>query len=367
MNFNNKLNYLLFVPLKIAEFFFRLINFFKKNNIPRKIILIIDIGHFGDQLMLTPAIKHLRESKKTEGYKIYCVTSTLGEKAFKNNSYVDKVYTVNDRWENNYNNYNSIINYFELKYLIKDINPEIAFSCRSTSYYIETFAMYGANVKFRYGYSGKGLKNLFSQTLDYDLKIHRVDQNINLMRLFTKESCTVSRKPYFYPVKSNINKSRIESYICNSKVVLLNIFAEHNYIWELNFYLKIILFYEKKGYKVLLVGTKKNHNRVEDFLNKNKINRKNNLLGKTNIDELYYLLSKAHLLITIDTGIRHLANCIELPTISLRKTPNYDSEFGKYVNSEHVLNEKKGRKKYANTEHNEYLIKPEMLYERYEL
>ena len=127
------------------------------------------------------------------------------------------------------------------------------------------------------------------------------------------------------------------------------------------------MFYEKKGYKVLLVGTKNNHNRVEDFLNKNKINKKKNLLGKTNIDELYYLLSKAHLLITIDTGIRHLANCIELPTISLRKTPNYDSEFGKYVNSEHVLNEKKGRKKYANTEHNEYLIKPEMLYERYEL
>ena len=349
MKFEHKKNYLFIIPLKMIELISRFTILFKRRKKSNKIILMIDVGHFGDQLMLTPAIKHLRESERSKDYQIYCITTHIGQKALKNNPDIDKVLVVNTNWDSNYNNFRWIKNYFNLKSLIQNINPEIAFSCRSTAYHIETLAIFNSNISLRYGYSGKGLKKLLTNTLKYDLYSHRVDQNIDLIRLFTRSKSTISKIPLFYPNMKNINTRRMNSYINDTKVVLINAFAEHNYICSLDFYLDVIKHYRERGFQVLFVGVEKNRIQVDSFLKKNGIESNSNLLGKTNIDELYYLLTKSELLITIDTGIRHLANCIELPIISFRKTPNYDSEFGKYLPSETIYNEEHNRLKYANT------------------
>lgn len=349
MKLENKKNYLFVLPLKIIEWFSRLILLSKKRRKPNKIILMIDVGHFGDQLMLSPAIKHLRESERSKDYQIYCITTHLGEKALHNNPDIDKVLVVNKNWDFNYNNFRWIRNYFNLKSLIQKVNPEIAFSCRSTAYHIETLAIFNSNISLRYGYSGKGLKKLLTNTLKYDLHSHRVDQNIDLVRLFTRSKSIISKIPHFYPNQNNIDTRRMNLYINDAKVVLINAFAEHDYICSLDFYLNVIKYYRERGFQVLFVGVEKNRIQVDNFLINNGIESNSNLLGKTNIDELYYLLTKSELLITIDTGIRHLANCIELPIISFRKTPNYDSEFGKYLQSETIYNEEHNRLKYANT------------------
>jgi len=349
MKFERKINYLFIIPLKMVELISRSTILFKRRKKPNKIILMIDVGHFGDQLMITPAIKHLRESERSKDYQIYCITTHLGAKALKNNPNIDKVLVVNKNWDSNYNNFRWIKNYFNLKSLIQNVNPEIAFSCRSTAYHIETLAIFNSNISLRYGYSGKGLKKLLTNTLKYDLYSHRVDQNIDLLKLFTKSKSTISKTPHFYPDLNNVDTLRMDSYINNSKLVLINVFAEHDYIYSLDFYLNVVKHYKEKGFKVLFVGVEKNRIKVDKFLIKNGIGSNSNLLGKTNIDELYYLLSKSKLLITIDTGVRHLANCLELPIISFRKTPNYDSEFGKYLPSETIYNEKQNRLKYANT------------------
>lgn len=349
MKFEHKKNYLFIIPLKMIELISRFTILFKRRKKSKKILLMIDVGHFGDQLMLTPAIKHLRESENSKDYQIYCITTHLGEKALKNNPDIDKVFVVNKNWDSNYNNFRWIKNYFNLKSLIQNVNPEVAFSCRSTAYHIETLAIFNSNISFRYGYSGKGLKKLLTNTLKYDLHSHRVDQNIDLIRLFTKSKSTISKKPYFYPDLNNVDTVRMNSYVNDLKLVLINVFAEHDYIYNLDFYLNVVKHYEEKGFKVLFIGVEKNRIKVDKFLIKNGIGSNSNLLGKTNIDELYYLLSKSKLLITIDTGVRHLANCLELPIISFRKTPNYDSEFGKYLPSETIYNEEHNRLKYANT------------------
>ena len=62
---------------------------------------------------------------------------------------------------------------------------------------------------------------------------------------------------------------------------------------------------KKKDFKSFLLVLKNRIKKVDKFLIENGIGSNSNLLGKTNIDELYYLLSKSKLLITIDTGVRH--------------------------------------------------------------
>jgi len=366
MMFENKKNFLLLVPLSIIVGFCHLINFFRKNNHHNKVILLIDLGHFGDQLMLTPAIKYLRNHKTSKEFQIFCITTTLGLKALKNNPDIDKVYTVDDKWDNNYSKKRWFKNYRNIYSLIKKINPEVAISCRSTAYHIETIAIFNSLVKQRIGFSSKGLKSFLTSTIPYDSKVHRVNQNINLIRQFTKDKkVDIPTKPYFYPDIDSIDKHKFDNlFVLNKKSVIINPFAEHSYIWEIDFYKEIVEFLISKEYQIYFVGLEKNRKIVHSFLTENNYSSVSNLLGETTIDDISYILNKSNLLITVDTGIRHLANCLNLPVISFRKTPNLDSEFGKYIESEYILNEKNGREKYANTLDRVEALEPNMILEK---
>ena len=366
MKFENKKNLLLLVPLSIIATLCHFINFFRKNNSHNKVILLIDLGHFGDQLMLTPAIKYLRNHESSSKFKIFCITTTLGSKALENNPDIDKVFTVNKEWDNNYNNKRWFKNYRDIYCLIKEINPEIAISCRSTAYHVETIAIFNSLVKTRVGFSSKGLKSLLTNTIPYNSNSHRVNQNIDLIKVFTKDKqVDISTKPYFYPNVKNINKTKFDIlFQKDKKIILINPFAEHNYIWEISFYKRIVEFFISKEYHIYFVGLDRDRQKIDSFLSGKNYQNVFNLLGQTNIDDLSYILKKSHLLLTVDTGVRHLANCFDLSVFSLRKTPNLDSEFGKYIESEHVFNEKLGREKYANTLHSVDTIKPNMIWKQ---
>jgi len=364
MKFENKINFLLLLPLSIIIGCCHFINFFRKNNNQNKVILLIDLGHFGDQLMLTPAIKYLRNHESSSKFKIFCITTTLGSKALANNPDIDTVFTVDKEWDNNYNNKRWFKNYRNIYSLIKKINPEIAISCRSTAYHVETIAIFNSLVKTRIGFSSKGLKSLLTNTISYNSNSHRVNQNIDLMKAFTRDKqVDVSTKPYFYPNIKNINKTKFDTlFKIDKKIILINPFAEHDYIWEIDFYKKIVEFFISKEYHIYFVGLDRDRQKIDSFLSGKNYQNVFNLLGKTTIDDLSYILNKSDLLVTVDTGIRHLANCFDLSVISFRKTPNLDSEFGKYTESEIVLNERIGRQKYANTLHCVDIIEPNMVW-----
>jgi len=363
MTFNKNINFLLLVPLCVLVIFCRIVNFFRIKKERNKIILLIDLGHFGDALMLTPSIKYLRNHDLSKSYKIFCITTVLGKKALDNNPDIDAVYTVSENWDHNYSNKNWLKNYKDIYSIINSINPEVAISCRSTAYHIETIAMFNALVSRRIGFSSKGLKNTLTDTLHYDNRVHRANQNIDLIKLFTKDKeKDISTIPYFYPDVNNINKSKFdEIFNIDKKIVLINIFAEHKYIWPIDFYKEIIEFLISEQYYVCFVGLEKYREKIDSFLINKNYHSVFNLSGETTIDDLSYILKKSDLLITIDTGVRHLANCYTLKVISFRKTPNLDSEFGQYVNSEIVLNEKINREKYSNVKDFVNILEPKIV------
>lgn len=327
-------------------FLFQPLRLFKRNN-SNKVILLIDLGHFGDQLMLTPSIKYLRENQSTKNYKIYSITSKLGLKALQNNKSVDKVFCTDDE-------YNSIISlkktydhFYNLFALIRDINPEICFSMRSTFYHIEVLAMYFARVPKKIGYSTKGLKFALDKSINTVDNIHRVYQNYNLIKLiFSNSEKDFSPIPIY-----NYNPNNVK--ICSSlnvdkNFVLINPYAEHNYIFDLDIYLKSIQYLLEKNFQVIFIGLEKNHEKVESFLIKNNLVQKvYNFHGKTGLDDLGHLVNNCYLILTVDTGVRHIANSFGKKVISLRKTPNYDFEFGKYLENDFVINEYINRESYA--------------------
>ena len=108
MIFNKNINFVLLIPLYILAGFFHMINFFRTKKKGNKIILLIELGHFGDALMLTPAIEYLRNHSSSNSFKIFCITTTLGKKALEGNPHIDKVYSVDEDWDYNYDNKNGL-------------------------------------------------------------------------------------------------------------------------------------------------------------------------------------------------------------------------------------------------------------------
>ena len=156
---------LLIQLMNFIIFLFQPLRLFKRNN-PNKIILLIDLGHFGDQLMLTPSIKNLRENQSTKNYKIYSITSKLGFNGLKNNKSVDKIFCTDEEYNSKKSLKKTYLHFYNLFSLIRDINPEICFSMRSTFYHIEVLAMYFARVPKKIGYSTKGLKFALDESIN---------------------------------------------------------------------------------------------------------------------------------------------------------------------------------------------------------
>ena len=337
---------LLIQLMNFIIFLFQPLRLFKRNN-PNKIILLIDLGHFGDQLMLTPSIKNLRENQSTKNYKIYSITSKLGFNGLKNNKSVDKIFCTDEEYNSKKSLKKTYLHFYNLFSLIRDINPEICFSMRSTFYHIEVLAMYFARVPKKIGYSTKGLKFALDESINTIANNHRVYQNYNLIKLILSNSNT-----NFLPIpiyNYNPNNVKINSSLNMDKnFVLINPYAEHKYIFDLDIYLESIEYLLNKNFQVVFIGLDRNHEKVQSFLIKKKLAQKvHNFLGKTTLDDLGHLVNNCYLLLTVDTGVRHIANSFSKKVISLRKTHNYDFEFGKYLENDFVINEYINRETYA--------------------
>ncbi|MBM3249034.1 MAG: lipopolysaccharide heptosyltransferase II [Candidatus Omnitrophica bacterium] len=70
------------------------------------------------------------------------------------------------------------------------------------------------------------------------------------------------------------------------------------------------------GVKIVMVGDKNDIGIVEDIASQMK-NKPVNFAGQTNLRELAYLLKKAKLVISNDSGVMHLASYLDVPTLAI--------------------------------------------------
>ena len=74
--------------------------------------------------------------------------------------------------------------------------------------------------------------------------------------------------------------------------------------------------YDKFNLKIVMVGDKNDIGIVEDIANLMK-NKPVNFAGQTNLRELAYLLKKAKLVISNDSGVMHMASYLDVPTLAI--------------------------------------------------
>jgi ADP-heptose:LPS heptosyltransferase len=96
------------------------------------------------------------------------------------------------------------------------------------------------------------------------------------------------------------------------------------------------MIYEKWKANLLFLGTKSFDGIIERI--RSQLDFKTfSLAGKTSLEELAVILKKIDLLITVDTGVRHIANATGTNVIVLRNGADSIYELGKYVESEELV------------------------------
>lgn len=94
---------------------------------------------------------------------------------------------------------------------------------------------------------------------------------------------------------------------------------------------------DKFRLKIVMVGDKNDVGIVEDIINLMK-HKPVNLAGQTNLRELAYLLKKAKLVISNDSGVMHLASYLDVPTLAIFG-PTDPKKYGPWNNKSLVIKE----------------------------
>ena len=137
--------------------------------------------------------------------------------------------------------------------------------------------------------------------------------------------------------KKNIDNILENNQLKEKKLVIINPSTSNpKKNWSENYFAKVGDWINiNTEAKVLLVGSRRDYNKVERIIN-NMDNRAYNLAGQTNLKELTVLIKQANLLITGDTAAMHIGMTVGTSLVSLFG-PTSPERYGPYLGENIVI------------------------------
>lgn len=298
-------------------------------------IILLGPTHFGDLLCMFPFFLHINryypnvELHVAGGSALQDLASFLKVNAIFHDVRVNPAT-------------NKIKIFFEIKKLIKKLNPDVGISYKYYSYHLYHLIQYLSGVPQRIGFCGKGIGFTLTMPVDYPWKTRYIDQlSILFFTLFNDDRLGNADLIYDEWLKE-INIFFAPNNLQNSKKFIgISMIANHNCLWPVENWQKllelILVKYEKTN--IVIMGSE--HKKcTEKIVNQIKFkygeNRIIDLSGKTSLIQVLETFKSIHCLITIDTGLRHLANLVGLPVVVLRPSDSFYS-WSRYRDNEIIL------------------------------
>jgi ADP-heptose:LPS heptosyltransferase len=325
-------------PLYFASRFFKASK--KKNNK----ILFIELGHMGDMLTTASIIKLVKEKRPESAITVLC--SSSASIALANNPLVDEVIVLpTPYWYKTTGNKHgeTFMSSFRayLKALRK-VGADTIVNVRATSYHIDHIAGWLAGTREQIGFGNKGLGYLLAHVGNAPNEMPLPIQKLNLVGDWL--DLRIGRdtlEPTFFPggkaeaaVAGLFEELAIPA---GRKLIGINPGAQHNFTWpEQNYVALCKLINERTDCSVIFLGTS-NHEEMISRIQSQLPFITYSAAGRTKLDELFMLLKRLNLLVTIDTGIRHLGNAARIPVTAIRFGADGYDRYGKYTALETVI------------------------------
>jgi ADP-heptose:LPS heptosyltransferase len=331
-NFVRSFNWILANIIDIVGFcifdIFQKINSHKnKQNVRVNNILIIRTDMLGDILVTFPFISLLKNLFR--GTKIDILIRPKYVDVVRSNPEINEVSLSS-----------SVLGDIVFAFKAKHQHYDIVVSPRNDGYLFNHFVSFLIKGKRRVGFGMKGggflltdiipweseksilvLLQDIALTLKKDIKVEEISKKNKLSVSFKEES-------YIERILGEHGISR------DDLIVGLNLFASHKYIWPINRFLFVAKhLFDNFGAKIVFIGEKP---LTQDIINKIDFPHID-LSGKTNVMQVFALISKFKLFITVDSGPRHIANAVSTPVIVLRNGANSSTVWGRYTENEYLL------------------------------
>jgi len=194
---------------------------------------------------------------------------------------------------------------------------------------IDAIISYFSNSQYSAGYNTKGQQRHFAYdfTINHNDKIHELENYRNLISKVLDIKCTSS--PVLICDKLIINKY--------NQAVLIHMwpggYKSQYKEWNKKSWLILIKKIIEHGYVILLSGTQKNIHCNTIFVNQCEKDKVINIAGQYNLNELSSIMDQSHAVVSVNTGIAHMAAALGKPTVCLNgpTSPKRWSPLGDHV------------------------------------
>ena len=274
-------------------------------------ILVVSVNWLGDAILMTPALKALKQQLPSSYIGIMCVKRVRG--VFDDNPYIDKVITFDEKtfhkgvW--------SKISF--IKSLKKKKFDTVFFVHRS---FTKAFVCFLAGIKNRIGYTR--VKNAFivnKRITPPDTSIKRQDYYLNV---FEKMGVVIEdRYPEFFISNEKIEKISIQlKPILDRYKYIVGINPSANWKlkrWPQDYFAQLCdLLIKNLNCGIVFIGAGNDKSIVEGVLKQMK-EKSFNFCGKTDLKDLGALIKHMDLFVSNDSGPAHLSASLGIKTLAI--------------------------------------------------
>jgi ADP-heptose:LPS heptosyltransferase len=284
-------------------------------------ILVCRLDHIGDIVMTTPAFRALKE--KFPLAKLFVLTNEAGISILRENPYIDGFFSYNWPWP--YDLRNNKFTWQHFRKLVK-----LAGEIRKMGFHI--FIDFRGDVRMllvwgvcsfipvRVFYNRIGGKSLATHAADHKAGMHELERvnatlaSMNLSKYYNRGEIHLVDEDYFQ---------------AEQKLKLINVsFGQQEYVvispfaakeikeWQLLNWKKVIQHItDSYELDIYVIGTNDNYQDGENLAG--NVQAGFNLCGKTSLREVSAIISKARLVLGVDTGTLHIASCFDVPVVAL--------------------------------------------------
>lgn len=306
-------------------------------------IIFVELGHLGDALLMTPAIRLAKRIRPE--LEIHCLASGSATKGLEGNNNISRIWNVAVPWyeKEKPGFYSMVKGFIHIVRTIREICPETIVNFRSTAYHVVHLAMFLAGISERAGYAHKGFAFVLTRQIPFRPDLNVIQQKTDIVGylltgrppelkdvdLLPEFSPVGEISPYIFSFVNNFRQGALKIGINNS--------AQHDFLWPDDHIIRLCrLLYDKFRPEIIFLGTADFAPAAENIMTKLTIPT-HSLVGSTSLVDLAFIICQLDLLVTIDTGMRHIANALGTPVVALRKGADAISDFGKYAATEDVL------------------------------
>ncbi|MBQ3114294.1 MAG: glycosyltransferase family 9 protein [Phascolarctobacterium sp.] len=316
----------------------KMIMFYKPVN--NKSVLVIDFELLGDSVMVTSIFKNIKQAlPKDDFVDVLCYTREM--EIFKRCNYVDHIYTI-DRPERYANVCPPVVHCFPKfvfkvlywKYIFRFIFKNLLNKYNTiivprydvdVEYTAKISKIINSNNRFAFSenciwyksLSNCGRDRYFTKVFKYRADCLEVDKFLWLINqigydIINKYPCIEHKKILKY--------KGIDLTECY--VVIAVDTSRYEKEWGMDNFIKVALYLNTIGYKVLFLGTRKEYH--EYFLQYGKHIKGYSLIGVTSVEEAIDIIGNCSFYIGCDTGLSHVAGAVGVQGIVIWSNAKYE-------------------------------------------